>query len=216
MSTSPTLSPLPEPQRRDSLWRQRWRRYTDALSVYLPVFLMAFLALASYWLLRLTPDGQEAEPVRAERKEPDYFMQGFAVKVFEPDGRLRGEIAGTVMRHRPDNSTYEVDNARIRSLDERGALTTVTAQRMVSNDAQTEFVFEGEAVLVREAFGEEPRLEVRGERLQMTTEPRRVWSDLPVRIERDQSVVSANQLNYTGDPDVIEMQGQVRLLIPPR
>jgi hypothetical protein len=50
----------------------------------------------------------------------------------------------------------------------------------------------------------------------MTTEPRRVWSDLPVRIERDQSVVSANQLNYTGDPDVIEMQGQVRLLIPPR
>jgi len=216
MSTGPLLSPLPEPQRRDSLWRQRWRKYTDALSVYLPVFLMAFLALVSYWLLRLTPDAQEAEPVRAERKEPDYFMQGFAVKVFEPDGRLRGEIAGTEMRHRPDNSTYEVDNARIRSLDERGALTTVTARRMVSNDAQTEFVFEGEALVVREAFGEEPRLEVRGERLQMTTEPTRVWSDLPVRIERNQMVVSANQLNYTGEPDVIDMQGQVRLLLPPR
>jgi lipopolysaccharide export system protein LptC len=210
------LSPLPEPSRRDSLWRQRGRRALDAFTVYLPVVLMAVLALGSYWVLRATPGVSDAEPARAERREPDYFMTGFAVKVFEPDGRLRGEIAGREVRHRPDTGGYEADDARVRSVDARGALTTASARRMLSNEAQTEFTLDGDAVVVREAWGDQPRMEIRGERLHFATEPNRAWSDLPVQVLRDRDVVSADRFNHTAEPEVLEMQGRVRLLLQPR
>lgn len=209
------LSPLPEPTRRDSLWRQRSHRALDALTVYLPVVLMAVLALGSYWLLRTTPGIKEPEPVRPERREPDYFMTGFAVKVFEPDGRLRGEIAGREVRHRPDIGGYEADDARVRSLSVQGALTTASARRMLSNDAQTEFTLEGDAVVVREAWGDQPRIEIRGERLHFATEPNRAWSDLPVQVLRGRDVITADRFTHTTEPEVLDMQGRVRLLIQP-
>lgn len=209
------LTPLPEPARRDSLWRQRWRRMGDLFGVYMPVVLMALLALASYWLLRLTPELGEPAPVRAERLEPDYVMSGFSVKVFEPDGRLRGEMAGREVRHRPDNATYEVDDARVRSLAEDGALTTASAQRIISNEAQTEFVLEGEARVVREPAADRGRMEIQGERLQFSAEPQRIWSELPVRVLRDRDELTADRFTHTTEPDVLDMQGRVRLRIQP-
>ncbi len=215
MNSAAVLNPLPEPQRRDSLWRQRWRRATDAAVVYLPVVLMALLALGSYWMLRLTPDFQDAPPERADSAEPDYFMQGFSVKLFEPDGRLRSELVGQTVRHLPESQRYEVDQAQLRNRDERGVLTTATARRMISNDAQTEFTLEGDAVVVREAWGDQPRIEIRGERLHFATDPNRAWSDLPVQVLRGRDVINADRFTHTTEPAVLDMQGRVRLLIQP-
>ena len=210
------LSPLPEPTRRDSGWRQRGHRALDALTIYLPVALMAVLALGSYWLLRATPGTTDPAFAQAERRELDYFMTGFSVKVFEPDGRLRGEIFGREVRHRPDIGGYEADDARLRSLDAQGALTTASARRMVSNDAQTEFTLEGDAVVVREAWGDRSRVEIRGERLHFATEPSRTWSDLPVLVRRGQDVIRADRFSHSTEPDVLDMQGRVRVRLQAR
>ena len=96
-------------------WGRQLRRGWDRLSIYLPVVLMGLLALGSYWLLRATPEPVLPVAERPPQHEPDYFMRGFAVRSFAPDGSLRSEVRGTEARHYPDTNSTEIDQARIRS-----------------------------------------------------------------------------------------------------
>ena len=191
-------------------WGRQLRRGWDRLSIYLPVVLMGLLALGSYWLLRATPEPVLPVAERPPQHEPDYFMRGFAVRSFAPDGSLRSEVRGTEARHYPDTNSTEIDQARIRSQQPGSPLTTATAQRVTSNADQTEFVLRGNAVVVREAAGaNRPRLTFRGEHLQVLTDTRRVLSDKPVLLLRGRDQIQANSLDFQDNTGVALLQGRV-------
>jgi lipopolysaccharide export system protein LptC len=193
----------------------------DQLSIYLPVLLMGLLAMASYWLLRATPDAPtDAAPVPVT-SEPDYFMRRFSVKVFDPNGTLKSEVFGTEARHRPDSDAMEVDQARIRSIGDDGLLTTATARRVISNGEQTEFVLEGDAVVVREAGRAAdgstlPRLEFRGDLLRVYTDPQRLVSERPVTLLRGNDRLQADSLDYQVDDSLALFRGRVKVQLVPR
>jgi lipopolysaccharide export system protein LptC len=209
--------PPPAPLKR----RRSLSRWWDQLSIYLPVVLMLLLALASYWLLKATP---EPEPPRAKREvtnEPDYFMQRFSVKVFEPGGALKTELYGAEARHHPDTGTLVVDAARIRSFGPQRQLSTATARKITGNDEGTEFMLEGEAAVLRQASrgakGELlPRMEFHGEQLRVVTNPEQVSSERPVVLIRGADQIYAGTLDYRGDARVVEMTGQVKAVFAPR
>ncbi len=218
---APTLTSVARPSAagprrlsRQHLW--------DQVSIYLPVLLMALLAVASYWLLRATPEVPEPQPERPLAHEPDYVMQRFSVKAFDASGALRSEIFGAEARHYPDTRTVEIDNARIRSVGAGGQLTTATAQRIISNDEQTAFTLAGDAVVIREAgrpdqVGAAPRLEFRGEAIQVFANPERVTSDRPVLLVRGNDRLQADTLDYQGgDVRVAVLSGRVRATLSPR
>ncbi|HEX5391300.1 MAG TPA: LPS export ABC transporter periplasmic protein LptC [Burkholderiaceae bacterium] len=191
-------------------WGRQLRRGWDRLSIYLPVVLMGLLALGSYWLLRATPEPVLPVAERPPQHEPDYFMRGFAVRSFAPDGSLRSEVRGTEARHYPDTNNTEIDQARIRSQQPGSPLTTATAQRVTSNADQTEFVLRGNAVVVREAAGaNRPRLTFQGEHLQVLTDTRRVLSDKPVLLLRGRDQIQANSLDFQDNTGVALLQGRV-------
>lgn len=199
----------------------RPHRIWDQVSIYLPVLLMGLLALASYWLLRATPEADKPAAERPLTHEPDYFMRRFSVKVFDASGALSTEVFGAEARHHPDTDTIEIDRARIRSINPNGLLTTATAERVISNREQTEFVLEGDAVVIREggraADGTVvPRLEFRGERLQVFTEPQRLLSDRPVTLIRGNDRLNADSLDYVDDERVVQLQGRVKVRLSPR
>ena len=201
--------------------RRSFSRWWDQLSIYLPVALMMLLALASYWLLRATPEPETPKPKREVTHEPDYFMHRFSVKVFEPGGALKTELYGTAARHHPDTGTLVVDAARIRSFSPQRQLSTATARQITSNDEGTEFLLEGDAAVVRQASrgaqGEAmPRLEFHGQLLRVVTQPEHVSSELPVVLIRGQDQITANTLDYQGDSRVAELTGQVKARFAPR
>ena len=71
--------------------RAGWER----MSVYLPVILMGFIALGTYWLARNTPTaGGPAQTQVQAKLEPDSFMRRFSAKSFVASGRLKNEIFG--------------------------------------------------------------------------------------------------------------------------
>lgn len=182
---------------------------------------MGLLALASYWLLRATPPPPEPAVARPVTSEPDYFMGRFSVKVFDAKGALINEVFGSEARHRPDSDTLEVDQARIRVVGEDGLITTATAQRVVSNGARTEFLLEGDAVVVREARtlpggGTAPRLEFRGEQLRVFTEPQRLLSEQPVTVLRGNDRLQSDTLDYVEADQVALMRGRVKVQLAPR
>lgn len=207
MSAATTMAP----------WDHRLRRSWDRLSIYLPVVLMGLLALGSYWLLRATPEMDVPRVEQAPQHEPDYFMRGFSVRSFAPDGGLRSEVRGHEARHYPDTDSTEIDQARIRSQQPGSPLTTALADRVTTNADQTEFVLLGNAVVVREAAGvNRPRLEFKGEHLRVLTEERRVISEQPVLLLRGRDQIQANTLDFRDGTGVAVLQGRVQATLQAR
>ncbi|RYY93309.1 MAG: LPS export ABC transporter periplasmic protein LptC [Comamonadaceae bacterium] len=195
------------------------RATNDRLATYLPVILMAFLALGTYWLARNTPTffgGSDMQ--KAPTHDPDYFMRGFSVKNYDATGRLKSEIFGTEARHYPDTDTLEIDHVRIRSYDERGAVTVATALKGISNGDGSEAQLMGNAVVVRDAVAGTgtPRMEFRGEFLHVYANTERVKSHKPVTLIRGTDTFVADQMDYDNLDRVMDLRGRVRgVLIPP-
>jgi lipopolysaccharide export system protein LptC len=197
--------------------RAGWER----LTVYLPIILMAVIALGTYWLARNTPGLAIIEPSRPPTHQPDYSMRGFSVKTFDAAGRLKSEVHGSVAHHYPDTDTVEIEQPRIRSFNERGDLTVATARRAVSNADASEVQLFGDAVVVRQpgaaAGGEpRPRLEFRGQFLHAFLNTEQVKSNQPVELRRGADTFSGDSLEYDNLNRVLVLDGRVQGVLAPR
>jgi lipopolysaccharide export system protein LptC len=197
----------------------RLRRGWDLLAAYLPMLFMALLAAGTYALLQATPEPEEPRAERPLSSEPDFFMREFSVRSFAPDGRLRSELFGQEGRHRPDTDTIEIDQARVRSLDENGAVTNATANQITSNRESNQFDLTGNAVVLRSGVDAQGQvtapIRFEGEFLRIYTEPSRLFSDQPVLIVRVNDRILAKGLDYSGEQEQVVFEGRVRVeLIP--
>ncbi len=200
----------------------RWplSKLIDRLTIYLPVLLMGLLALGSYGLLSRAPEPGVPQAERAPSLQPDYFMHQFSIQQFDPDGQLRSALFGAQARHHPGTDRIDIEQGRLRSLGLDGALTSASAERIVSNRTQTEFLLQGKVQLLREGGHDAsglalPRLELRGEQLRVYTEPPRLVSAHPVSLLRGKDWLSADTLDYQGDTGLALLKGRVRAELQP-
>ena len=203
--------------------KSAWRMLRDAfdrLTIYLPIILTAVLALGTYWLVRNAPKLMESRPAAPVTHDPDYFMRGFVVKRYFPNGDLRSELRGKEGRHYPDTDTLEVDEVRVRTISPQGLVTRASANRGLSNGDASEVQLFGNATVVREAAkgpdGEPiPRLEFRGEFLHAFTDAERVSSNKPVVLTRGDDQFTADAMDYDKITGVANLRGRVRGVIQP-
>jgi len=198
------------------LLRQGW----DRLALFLPVALMGVLALGTYWLVRSTPGFSEPRPEQAKRHDPDYFIEQFAVKTFDLNGRLKSEVLGTQARHYPDTDTLEIDQVRMRNFNDKGQLTTASANRALSNADGSEVQLMGNAVVVREATqGKDgtpaPAMSFKGEFLHAFIDTERLKSHKPVELSRGKDHFTADTLEFDNFDATLALQGRVRGVLVP-
>jgi lipopolysaccharide export system protein LptC len=199
-------------------WRQAvpwYLRVVDAVSSYLPLLLMAVLALGTWWLVKNTPlfDGDRtAAPVR---HEPDYTMAQFLVQRFAADGALRVQIEGDLLRHYPDTDTFEIDNPRIRATGADGRVSTATARLALSNRDGSEVQLTRGAHVVREATATDAAIDFRGEFLHYFQYSERVQSHLPVVVTQGSSEIHADAMAYDNLSRVLDLKGHVRSVLTP-
>ena len=202
--------------------RQRLlRRGMDQLSAWLPALLMMVFALGTWWLVRSAPKIAGSAAQAPASPDPDYFMRDFSVRVFQPDGSLKSELQGIEGRHFPVSDTLEVTQPRLRSYDEEGHPTVVTALRGVSNADGSEIKLYGNARVVRDAITRAsgaviPPLEFRGEFLHAFVDDKRVSSDKPVELWRGGDVFTGEQFDYNDPTGVAHLRGRVRGVIQPQ
>ena len=184
-------------------------RFLDVVSAYLPLLLMAILALGTWWLVRNAPEVQAPTAPVAPRHEPDYTMTRFVVQRFASDGALRTQIEGERLRHFPDNDTFEIDDARIRSFGEDGVVTVANARRALANGDGSEVQLFGDAHVLRPAHGKSEAVEFRSEFLHAFRNIERVRSHVPVRVTQGQTVVRASQgMEYDNLSRVVDLKGR--------
>jgi lipopolysaccharide export system protein LptC len=193
-------------------WHLRLR---DTLSAYLPLLLMALLALASWWLVKNSPRPvQPAEP-RALSHEPDYTMAGFALERFDADGRLKLRIEGAQLRHIPATDRIEIDGVQIRATAPDGRVTLARAQRAIGNGDGSEVQLLGGAEVTSVDAGGVPLL-MRGEFLHAFFVTERVQSHLPVLVRQGGTELRAAAMAYDHVARRLDLKGPVRAEVAPR
>jgi lipopolysaccharide export system protein LptC len=213
LPASPVPPHVPHPAdaaERRSLRRSWPSRITAQLSAYLPLLLMAVLALGTWWLVKNTPLPGEAAAEVAPRHQPDYAMTNFTVQRFLPSGGMRLQVEGDALRHYPDTDTLEIDQARVRAWAANGRMTLANANRAVSNGDGSEVQLTGGARVTRQAIAGEDAIEFKGEFLHAFFKTERMLSHLPVTVTRGNSVVKADGLEYDNLKGLLLLKGRVR------
>lgn len=210
-SSSRLAAPTPPSDSDFQGGRDPWyRRVLDAVATYLPLLLMAALALGSWWLVKNTPLFESDRPVAALRHEPDYTMSQFKAQRFAANGNLRVQIEGDTMRHYPDTETVEIDNPRIRAYADNGRLTIATARSALSNRNGSEVQLIGSAHVVRTATATDSAIEFRGEFLHCFQYTERVQSHLPVVVTQEATQIEGDSMAYDNLTRVLDLKGHLR------
>jgi lipopolysaccharide export system protein LptC len=224
MSVELHLPDLPEvpislgPPRAPSLPRavMPWHlRLREVLAAYLPVLLMALLALATWWLLKNSPRAPEAATTVGVSDEPDYTMEQFAVERFDALGRLKLRIEGARLRHFPASDRIEVEAAQIRAVAADGRVTLAHAKRALGTGDGSELQLLGGAEVSSTDASGAP-LVMRGEFLHAFFVTERVKSHLPVLVQSGTSELRGAGLDYDHAARRLELQGPLRAVLPPR
>ncbi len=209
------LAPMPATDRR----RQRlpWHlRVLEAVTAYLPMLLMAALALSTWWLVSVAPKPDARQAPAAPRHEPDYTMQRFTVQRFAADGRLLVQIDGTELRHYPDTDTLEIDSPRLRAYAPGGQITTASAIRALANNDGSEVQLFGSAQVVREADRAENVIEFRSEFLHAFLNTEKVRSHLPVLVRQGGAELRADGMEYDNLERRVDLKGRQRAVFSSR
>jgi lipopolysaccharide export system protein LptC len=194
----------------------RVRRTLDRLTIYLPLFLFAILALGSWWLVRSVPELVPPGIDPQLRQDPDFRLDQFTVKSFDASGRLTREVSGQSATHFPATQSLHIEGVRILSENEAGTRLTAQGKKGISREVEQQVTLTGEAIAVRQADAQSPRVELRGEKFTAWLQEERLVSDQPVRITRGTDVFSAQTMNFDTRSGQYEMQGSVRAVLPPR
>jgi len=179
----------------------------DRFLLSLPLALMGFLALLSYWMVRTAPEPVRAVQAAASEQGPDYRMQDFAVARFDAQGRLVALVKGKEARHFAQGAWTEMDAISLHMVDGEGRVSTASAKLGRSNGDATEIQLLGQAQWLRSAA---PRIEFAGEFLHITSKPERISSHLPVQLGYGGNTFYAGQLDYVNATQVLQLDGRVR------
>ena len=185
-------------------------RLVETASSYLPVLLMALLALGTWLLVKNTPLADAERSAAAPRHEPDYTMQQFSIQRYTPEGPLRAQIEGDVLRHYPDTDTVEIDNPRVKAYGPDGRITLARARHALANGDASEVQLQGAAQVTREATATAEALQFNGEFLHAFLKTEQVRSHLPVTVTRGGTVLRADTLAYDNLDRTAQLKGRVR------
>lgn len=192
------------------------RRVLDRLSIYLPLILMGFLALGSWWLVRSMPSIVYADENKPVRKDPDYQLEKFSVKSFDNTGRMSREVQGDKGRHYPDVDEMHIDKVRIYAESETGVKIHASADSGVATGDGERVTLVGQAIAIRAADAQSPRMQLRGERLLALVKEEKLLSSDPVEITRDQDVFNALTMNFNSKSGEYQLDGRVRGVLVPK
>ena len=191
------------------------RRTLDRLTIYLPLILFVFLALGSWWLVRSMPELLPPGIDKQLRQDPDYRLVQFTVKSFDASGHMTREVSGQSATHYPATKALHIEDVRIFFENDVGTRLNAQAQKGISLEAEQQVILSGNAVAVRTADAQGPRMTLQGEALTVLLEEERLISSLPIRITRGRDVFTAQTMNLDTRGGQYELKGRVKSVLAP-
>lgn len=217
MSGQLHLPDLPEvavgvPKRRSVAWGT-WMR--ELFGASLPLLLMALLALGTWWLVKNAPRGSRQAEAKEAQHLPDYRLEGFTLKRYNPNGQLAVTLQGERLKHFPDDDSLEIDTLNLEALGIDGRRTVAVARQAQVSRGGSLVVLKGSAHITSQTPGSPP-VEFTGEQLHLDVDKRRVWAEQPVRVRQGLSEFSADAFEFDEGTRQLQLTGPARAVFAPQ
>ncbi len=180
------------------------------LIALLPVFGMALLAAATWWLVSLNPAPPPAPAEGPLRHQPDYEMRGFSIWRSTGEGPSHGLLAGDRLRHYPDTRSFEIDAVHLHWIQPAGAATRVNALQASFSDDGQQLDLRGTVQVVRTAgtaASAPGDLVFSGEAMRVDAQQQRIESSHAVTLQLAGSRLSAEQLSFDHRAGLLVLHG---------
>lgn len=175
---------------------------------WLPLLPLLGLLAVTYWLNQQVQLDTPAEGKKLHI--PDAIMENFSALSLDEQGRRKGTMAGRKMLHYPDDDSSEIIQPHLTSHAANRPPLHLTAHKGVVLNKGEEVILQ-QAVLVRR----EPTPEAREMRMyteQLRALPDKDWcgTDLPVRMEQGQDVMSAVGMEMNNQTQQVWLRANIR------
>ncbi len=192
------------------------RRALDRLTLYLPLAVMALLAMGSWWLVRSMPELWSGPAHKQVRQDPDYQLAHFSTQVFNAQGRRTSQVSGDKARHYPETDELHIEGVRLLTVNDEGVELRATALRAIASGDGEKVTLLGNVRVLREAGAGSARLELRGEQLVALQRQEKLQSLAPVEILRGEDRFTASRIDFDMKSGQYRLEGRVRGVLQPR
>jgi lipopolysaccharide export system protein LptC len=164
---------------------------------FLPMLLMAFLTLGTYWMVQMNEPNLDTE--KQKRHVPDYIMDGIVVTTLGPEGNTKFRVVGQKLTHYEDDASSEIDWPIARRFHETKPAITVKSDKGFMDGDMTALDLVGNASLTRPAQAAtatqagSARLFMSSSKFIVLMNDDIVKTNRPVNLEQGQSIMTSQE-----------------------
>ena len=177
----------------------------------LPLVLLTLLAALTFWLDQTTKVGEQRDDGKG-RHDPDFIVDRFTVRRFDPDGHLQHLLTAQKMLHYPDDDSTEV-SAPALSYFSNGRRTDATAPRAWLGPEGKELRLSDGVRVVQGATATEPATTLTTTEMTVYPDEEIARTSTPVTIVQDSSVINATGLEADNRLRLYKLQGRAHAVI---
>lgn len=171
-----------------------------------PLLLAGLLAGMSYWL-ELATRQQAGGNDGKSRHDPDYIIEKFEVRRFDPQGNLQHTLVADLMRHYPDDDSTVVLAPRLTY--HRTPPTFVSSREARIDSAATHVELLDEVRVTRAGTAGKPDTVLTTARLDAYPDDEIAKTNVPVTITQGQTHVNGSGLNADNKTAIYVLEGPV-------
>ena len=180
----------------------------DRWLAYVPMLLLAGLALLTYWLDQRVQPGGNARGGDTGRA-PDYIVDNFTATRMNLDGTPRYAVAAKRMLHYPDDNSALLEHPELSHFDPQRAPVTIRADEGSLSANGEEAIFNGNVLVRRHAFADNPEMTLTTSRLQVIPNKDVAKTDREVRLTSGNSTLTSVGLEFNNATRTVKLLSKV-------
>ena len=180
---------------------------TSPTATLFPLLLAGLLASMSYWLEMASRAPSGASDGKS-RHDPDYIIQNFEVRRFNPQGQLQHTVVADQMRHYPDDDSTVVTAPRITY--HRDPPTFVSAREALVSSKGEHVTLIDDVHVRRSGINNKPETILTTSRLEAWPDDEIAQTDVPVTITQGKTNVRGSGLKADNKTSIYTLEGPVQ------
>jgi len=188
----------------------------------IPLLILGSITLLSFWYLKKNIQPELPTVARSKEHKPDYVFTDAKLTVLNLDGSTKYRLLGREFRHFEDDASIDVIKPQLRLFAKNTPPTTVRSETAhVSGNLDIVELFKNVLVSRPSQFNTtglliNPFFKLNTDYLEVFVNDDRLTTRLPVKIQRGDSIVTANKgADYDNVSQSIQMYGDVQGVIEP-
>jgi lipopolysaccharide export system protein LptC len=188
----------------------------------IPLLILGSITLLSFWYLKKNIQPELPTVARSKEHKPDYVFTDAKLTVLNLDGSTKYRLLGREFRHFEDDASIDVIKPQLRLFAKNTPPTTVRSETAhVSGNLDIVELFKNVLVSRPSQINAtglliNPFFKLNTDYLEVFVNDDRLTTRLPVKIQRGDSIVTANKgADYDNVSQSIQMYGDVQGVIEP-